>query len=68
MRNEKWFEDKYKEEIGDHVRFTKRTYKPYIDVVDLVNSVEFRNAVLAALADDEIPEQRTGPHPKSPSG
>ena len=39
--------------IGDHVLFTKYTYRPYIDLVDLVNSDEFEKAVLEALAYDE---------------
>lgn len=43
--------------IGDHVQFTKRTYRPYVEPVDLVNSDEFRSTVLEALAADEAADE-----------
>ena len=35
--------------LGDHVRFTKRTFRPYVSGVDLINSKQFEKDLKYAL-------------------
>ena len=48
---------KKREPLGSHVKFTKYSYIPYADAVDLVNSEEFRKEVKLAVAERR---KRTG--------
>lgn len=52
-----------KKPLGEHVKFTKRYYRPYVRAVDLVNSEQFQETVKKALAmktsDSDGPENKT---------